>query len=516
MINRRAIAKAVITLSIPVIFTNLLQSLVAIVDVYIAGRLGSIELAAVGMSNSVRFLMFFSVMAVTAGEMALAAQAYGSGDKKRLQHVGEQAIILTLLVAIVIMVIGFTASAPLLNFMNGNGEKEVVVLAIAYLRWIFAGAAFLMTNFAVNSLMQATGDTLTPMILSVIVVILNLILSFAFAFGFGPVAPLGLVGIAIGTVFSRLLGAIIGVSILFLGWTRAQIKKLNNPPDWQLYKEILLIGIPSALQGVTRNGASIFLYKIINATAASTFGVAALAVALQIESLAFMPGLAIGVAATSLVGQAIGRWQLKEAKVSGDTALLLGMIVMGLIAIPIYIFAPALILFFNKDANPTVIKAGADYLRINAGFEPILAVAMVLSFALRGAGDTRPGLNSTFLSRWVVMLPFAYFTAIYLGLGIRAVWWSFVLAMVVSALYLFIRWQSLAWHKVALKTTAIYKKHLLHLSPEKQDQFLETVKIPLMQEKTAVEEIDDLGATYRDNNSKVVVRFSNGDFEVIR
>jgi len=515
MINRTAIAKAVITLSIPVIFTNLLQSLVAIVDVYIAGRLGSIELAAVGMSNSVRFLMFFSVMAVTAGEMALAAQAYGSGDKKRLQHVGEQSIILTLMVGLIIMVLGFLLLGPLLNFMNGSGKEQVVVLASAYLRWIFAGAAFLMINFSVNSLMQATGDTLTPMILSIIVVVLNLALSFAFAFGYGALPAMGLVGIAIGTVFSRLIGAIIGLSILFLGWTRAQIKKLNNPPDWQLYKEILFIGIPSALQGVTRNGASIFLYKIINATAASTYGVAALAVAMQIESLAFMPGLAIGVAATSLVGQAVGRWQLKEAKVSGDTAIVLGMFVMGMIAIPIYIFAPELVLFFNKDANPTVVKAGTDYLRINAGFEPILAVAMVLSFALRGAGDTRPGLTSTILSRWIVMLPFAYITAIYFGLGVTAVWWSLVLAMIVSALYLFIRWQSRAWEPIALKTTAIYKKHLVHLSPEKQDIFLETIKLPLMQEKTAIEEIDETSATYKTNDNKVVVQFSDGDFRII-
>lgn len=515
MINRTDIAKAVIKLSIPVIFTNLLQSLVAIVDVYIAGRLGSIELAAVGMSNTVRFLLFFSVMAVTAGEMALAAQAYGSGDKKRLQHVGEQSVILTLLVAFAIMSIGFLAVEPLLNFMNGSGEAEVVVLASSYLRWIFAGAAFLMTNFSVNSLMQATGDTLTPMILSIIVVVLNLILSFAFAFGYGFLPEMGLVGIAIGTVFSRLLGAIIGMSILFLGWTRAQIKKLNNPPDWQLYKEILLIGIPSALQGVTRNGSSIFLFKIINATAASTFGVAGLAVALQIESLAFMPGLAIGVAATSLVGQAIGRWQLKEAKVSGDMAIILGMIVMGAIAIPIYIFAPQLILFFNKDANPTVIKAGSDYLRINAGFEPILAVAMVLSFALRGAGDTRPGLTSTILARWIVMLPFAYLSAIYFGLGVTAIWWAMVLAVIVSAAYLYIRWQSLAWQAIGLKTTAIYKKHLIHLSPEKQEQFLEAVKIPLMQEKSAVEEIDDMGAVYKTNEARIVVRFANGDFKIV-
>lgn len=515
MLKHSAVIKLVLKLSIPVIFTNLLQSLVAIVDVYIAGRLGSIELAAVGLSNSIRFLMFFSVMAVTAGEMALASQAYGSGDKKRLQHVGEQSIVLTLLIALGIMLLGFLTIDPLLNFMNSGGETEVVILAASYLRWIFAGTAFLMINFSVNSLMQATGDTFTPMILSIIVVGLNIITSYTFAFGLGPIPAMGLVGIAIGTVSSRFVGAIMGLAILFWGWTRAQIKKLNNKPDWDLYKDILLIGIPSALQGIGRNAANIFLYRIINATAAATFGVAALAVSLQIESLAFMPGVAIGVAATSLVGQAIGRWQLKEAKLSGDIAMILGMLVMGLIALPIYIFAPELIAFFDKEANPVVIQAGTDYLRINAMFEPMLAVAMVLSFALRGAGDTRPGLESTIIGRWFVMLPFAYILGVYLGFGVTAVWWAVVLAMLVSAIYLYFRWQSKAWQKIALKTTAIYKTHLINLNVDKQQEFLQTIKVPLMQDKAVVEEINDNAVKYHLRDKVVEVKFVNGDFKLV-
>ncbi len=515
MLKHSSIIKQVLKLSIPVIFTNLLQSLVAIADVYIAGRLGSIEIAAVGLSNSVRFLMFFSVMAVTAGEMALAAQAYGSGDKKRLQHVGEQSIVLTVLIALGIMLLGFITIDPLLAFMNHGGDAQVVILAASYLKWIFAGAVFLMLNFSVNSLMQATGDTFTPMVLSIIVVGLNILTSYAFAFGFGPIPALGLVGIAVGTVSSRMIGAFLGLFILFAHWTRAYIKKLHNKPDWGLYKDILVIGIPSALQGIARNGANIFLYRIINATAAASFGVAALAVGLQIESLAFMPGLAIGVAATSLVGQAVGRWQLKEAKISGDIAMLLAMIVMGLIAIPIYIFAPDLIHFFDKEANPIVIKAGTDYLRINAVFEPILAVAMVLSFALRGAGDTRPGLESTIIGRWLVMLPFAYILAVRFGYGVTAVWWAMVLAMIVSAIYLFVRWQSKAWQKTALKTTAIYKTHLVHLSPLKQEEFLQTIKIPLMENKKAVEEITEHTVKYHLGNETVEVNFVDGDYTVV-
>ncbi len=353
------------------------------------------------------------------------------------------------------------------------------------------------------------------MVLSIIVVGLNVLTSYAFAFGLGPIPALGLVGIAVGTVSARFVGAILGLAILFLGWTRAQIKKLNNKPDWGLYKDILVIGIPSALQGVSRNAANIFLYRIINATSASTFGVAALAVGLQIESLAFMPGLAIGVAATSLVGQAIGRWQLKEAKISGDIAMILGILVMGLIAIPIYIFAPDLVLFFDKQANPIVIKAGTDYLRINAIFEPILAVAMVLSFALRGAGDTRPGLESTILARWFVMLPVAYVLAIYFGFGVTAVWWALVLAMLVSAIYLFIRWQSKAWQNVALATTAIYKQHLKYLTKEKQKEFLELHKTPLMQDKSVVEEIAEKTVSYHSKKAKTVIKFLDDGFEIV-
>ena len=80
--------------------------------------------------------------------------------------------------------------------------------------------------------------------------------------------------------------------------------------------------------------------RIVTSTAAGTYGAAALAIGLQVESLAFMPGLAISVAATSLVGQALGAWQVEEARAEGNVALALGVLVMSAIAVPLFVFAP--------------------------------------------------------------------------------------------------------------------------------------------------------------------------------
>ena len=501
-------------LAFPVILANLMQSLVNVVDVFMAGRLGPVEIAAVGMGNTVRLLVLVAVLSVTAGSMALAAQAKGARDPARLSFVAKQSLSLTVLLALVLGAVGWFAAEPLLGFLNSDGDPRAVALGTTYLQILFVGTVFLVGNFSINSLMQGAGDTVTPLYLSGGINVLNILFNYLFMFGPGPLPEFGVAGAALGTVCARAIGVGAGLMIFYSGKNVIRLLSGSYLPDWRMFGDILAIGVPSGLQGVVRNSAQLLVLRIVTSTAAGTYGAAALAIGLQIESLAFMPGLAISVAATSLVGQALGAWQVEEARAEGNVAVALGALVMSAIAVPLFIFAPALVRLFEPSAHPTVVGAGTSYIRINMLAQPILAFAMVLNGALRGAGDTRPGLVGTIIGRGIVVVPLAYLLALPLGFGVAGVWWALFAGTTVQAFYVLVRWRRGRWVGVALRKTPLYRLHLRGLPEEAQARFLETVRTPLMGQGDATEEVSPAGVVYTTPQAVVRVAFAGEAYTV--
>lgn len=494
-------------LAFPVILSNLLISLVGVVDVFMAGRLGPVEIAAVGMASSVRMLVLIGVLSVTAGAMALAAQAHGSGDAARVSHVARQSLSLTVILALALSVVGYLLSEPLLRLLGGGGDPRAVVLGTDYLQIIFLGTVFLALNLVVNSLMQGVGDTVTPLAITAGANVLNIGLNYLLMFGPGPLPAYGVAGAALGTLLARLVASVWGIWVLYSGRNIVTILPGSYRPDRAVFRELLAIGVPSGLQGVARNGAQVFVLGIVTATAAGTYGAAALAIGLQLESLAFMPGLAISVAATSLVGQSLGAWRTREARVRGNVAIALGVVVMTLLAVPIFVFAAPLIRLFDPSAHPTVVAAGGSYLRVNALFLPLLAVAMVTNGSLRGAGDTRPGLVGTLLGRCLLVVPLAYTLALTLGFGVVGVWWALCVGTTVQALWVWVRWQGGAWRRVALRKSPLYRLHLRRLPEAVQRRFVGEVRTPLLDVAGSSEHLEENAVRYTLPQDEVVVRF---------
>ena len=496
-------------LALPVIVANMLQSLVNVADVFLAGRLGPIEIAAVGMGTSVRMLVLVGIMAITAGCMALAAQARGAGDDEELSLVTRQSLSLAVLLSLLLGAIGYFGAEPILGFLNSGGDPRAVELGTAYLQILFAGTIFLTLNFTINSLMQGAGDTVTPLYLSGGMNVLNVVFSYLLMFGPGPLPALGVSGAALGTVISRAFAVAAGIALFYSGRNAVRILPGSYRPDPEMFRQILSIGIPSGAQGIARNAAQVMVLRIVTSTAAGTYGASALAIGLQVESLAFMPGLAVSVAATSLVGRSLGAWQVEEARERGNAAVALGALLMGSLGLLLWIFATPLVRLFDPSAHPTVIAAGTSYLRINALSQPILAVAMVVNGGLRGAGDTRPPLVATIVGRWLVVVPLAYLLALPLGMGVEGVWWALFAGTTVQAFYVAGRWLSDRWLQVGLSKSRLYRLHLRHLPEDDQRRFLEEVKAPLMASGEARERVEESGVVYQLPGGRVELEFAD-------
>jgi putative MATE family efflux protein len=513
--------RSVWRLALPVVAANLLQTLVNVVDVLFAGRLGPVEVAAVGLATSVRLLLLVVVMAVSAGAMALAAQATGGRDETAASAVARQSLLLAAALGVVLTLLGIPFAGPLLGLLDASGDATAILIATPYLVVLFAGSAFLVGQIVTASLMQGAGDTLTPLVLAAITNGLNVVLTWMLVFGIGPAPALGVTGAAVGTVVARALGLaaalwVLGRGRTAIGFGAAAARAAAWRPDLGRWRDLLAIGWPAGAQSLAYSAAGLVLMRIVTSTPSGSLGAAALAIGLQVEALAFMPGVAISVAATSLVGRALGAWQLDAARAAGRAALTLGVLFMSAVAVVLFAAAEPLVRLFDPSAHPVLVADGVSYLRINALAQPLLAVFMVLSGALRGAGDTRPALVGTVVGRWLVVLPLAWWWALGAGLGVVGVWWAFVVGIAVQASWVGWRWWRGDWPSVALGRTALYRTHLARLDPATREAYLREVRAPLLARHGCTEHVDPGGVRYRYPGGELRVRFDVSGFEAVR
>lgn len=495
--------RAVVRLALPVVAANLLQTLVNAVDVFMAGRLGPLEVAAVGLANSVRLLILVVTMAVTAGAMALAAQARGARDADALESVTRQTALLAVALSLALTVVGVVVSRPLLTFLNGGGDPFVVDAGAAYLTILFLGTVLLVGQLALTSLMQGAGDTATPLALAVVTNVFNVLFNWLFMFGPGPFPALGVPGAALGTVAARALGLVATIAVMARG--RNVIRWPRGP--WRLdavgARDLLAIGLPSGLQSLAYTSAGLLVVRAVTATPSGSYGAAALAIGFQVEGFAFMPGVAISVAATSLVGQALGAWQLERAWRAGHASVALAVVLMGAIGLGLAVFAEPLVRAFDPSAHPVVVADGAAYLRVNGAVQPILALFMVLNGALRGAGDARSGFRATLVGRWAVVVPLAWLLGVGLAFGTIGVWWAFFAGVTVQAVWVAVRWWRGGWWDVALRSTAVWRTHLHRLDEPERRAFLEGVRAPSLAVAGTRERVEPDGVRYERDGALV-------------
>jgi putative MATE family efflux protein len=472
--------RAMVVLALPVVVANVLQTLVNVVDVFMAGRLGPLAVASIGMASTVRLLILVVVMAVTAGAMALAAQAKGGRDPEALQDVTRQTLLLSLLLSLGLTAVGVPLAHPLMAFLNGGGPPEVVEAGGAYLVILFFGTALLVAQMALTSLMQGAGDTVTPLWLAGATNAANVLFNWLFMFGPGPFPAMGVPGAAVGTLLARGFGLLLALVVVLAGlnvlrWPRGRWR-WNGPR----IRDLLAIGVPSGLQSLAYVSAGFLVVRAVTATPSGSYGAAAMAIGLQVEGFAFMPGVALSVAATSLVGQALGAWQPRQAWRAGHAALALAIGLMGTVGALLFVFAEPLIRLFDPSAHPIVVADGVAYLRVNGAVQPILAVFMVLNGALRGAGDTRAGLTGTVVGRWLVVVPLAWFLGVVAAWGTLGVWWALFIGIAVQALWVALRWRRGRWLDVALQRSLVWRSHLHRLDEPERRAFLDGVRTPTM------------------------------------
>ena len=439
--------KTVWALTWPTVTYSVLESLVGLADVYMVGRLGKDAVSGVGLSNQVLMLVMVGAFAVTAGTTTLVAQFVGAGNREEAGETGRQALLAMFAVSWLIAIPMVLLSGAALRAMGA--PQAALTHGVPYMRIVFGGVVVTSLNFASSAVFRGAGDMITPLKIAAGVNVLNVVLNYLYIFGPGPFPALGAAGAAVGTVVSRGIGGLTAVYLLSRPGGLIDVRWANGFRfRGDLLRRMLRIGLPAAGTGLLRNGSRTLFFRVVTATASAAVALPALTVAFRVRMIVVFPALGFQVAATTLVGQAIGRGDRDQAERLGWEAVKLCAVIMFVLSGIMFVGAWPLTKFFHKD--PTVYASSLQVLRFVAVGQVFSAIAIAAGGALAGAGDTRPAFVYTAITEWLLTLPTAYVLANVVGLDAAGAWWPLAIAPVVQAALLVGRFAGGKWRRIIL------------------------------------------------------------------
>ena len=427
--TRQGLHRAVWMLAWPSVLTMLLQTLNSFTDRFFVGHLGSNALAAVGVGGQFMFLLFSVGMSISIGTSALIARFTGAKEPDKATLAANQSVWIAFLSAFACMVLVWPLRHLVVGWMGVN--PQAAALCVQYLSVTILGIPALFLMLILSSVFRGLGDTVTPLRVMIGVNIVHLGGDWLLIFGHWGFPRMGLVGGAVALIASQVIGALLYLWFLRDSPVRGLMTRLKRL-DMEWARRILNIGLPAAGQNLSRVLSMMIFTGVLARSPQATAAVAALTIGLTSESIAFMPGFAFSMAASTLTGQNLGAGNPNRAERAAWAALLQGLAVMVFMGAVFFTFATPFTHIFTHD--PKVVPLAVAYLKIIALSEPFLALGMILTGALNGAGDTKAPALAGIVTMWLVRLPVAWIAIYPLHLGAVGAWWGMSLSTALSGL----------------------------------------------------------------------------------
>jgi putative MATE family efflux protein len=446
-------------LALPVMAEESLTLLVGYTDWWLASHfLEGIEYkAAMGLMSYVLWLLPSLFAAIAIGATALIARSVGSGDPSTARRVSNQAFTIGVTLAVLVMVGTYFLADDFIRWMQL--EQRAAELALRYILIIMPGIPFIMIEQVASASLRGAGDTVSGFIAKSIVNVVNMTLSPMLMLGLGPFPRLGWEGLAIGTICGHVIGGVLLCGLLLVGRSGLRLRLSQMKPDFPVIRRILRIGLPGGVDVLSVLGCHLIYVSIINGM--GTFAAAAHGLGVQIEALAYLPATAFLVAATTMTGQFLGAKQPERAARSVHTTMIVATAFMTSVALVFYFGGEMLTTFFTGNANDPTGIITTQLLRIVAFSTPPLGILMVLTGALRGAGDTRMPLLITFVGLIGIRIPLAClfgwgafsilgWTIEGFSWGLAGAWWAMLIDVVVRSLLISWRFLQGGWKKIVV------------------------------------------------------------------
>lgn len=439
-----------VMLSVPAVVAQLSSIVMQYIDAAMVGSLGAEEAAAIGLVSTTTWLFWGLCIASSTGFSVQVAHRIGAVDMQGARNVLRQAVTSTTLFSFALAAIGVAISGVLPEWLGGDVSIHHDASLYFLIFSLFLPA--LQLNFLAGGMLRCSGNMRIPSLLGVVMCVLDVIFNFFLIFPtrhavvagidiFIPGAGLGVEGAALGTVAAETVVATIQMWYLCTHSSELKLTKEKGSfrPQVNILKKALRIGLPMGLEHVVICGAQIMTTVIV--APLGVFAIAANSFAITAESLCYMPGYGISDAATTLVGQSVGAKRRRLTRSFAFITVFMGMIIMGLMGLLMYIFAPQIIGLMTPVEE--IRSLGIMALRIEAFAEPMFAASIVAYGVFVGAANTLVPCLMNFFSIWAIRLSLAALLAPTMGL--KGVWIAMCIELCFRGIIFLIRLFKRSW-----------------------------------------------------------------------
>ena len=448
MLHSKKIMWNIFLLAVPIMLSNFLKSIHDVVDLYYVGEIvlpgvaqdiaeKSLEamFSAINVTTPIISVCQALAMGFMVAGSALMSQYLGAGKNENARKVSAQLLLMCFCVG-VIANIGLFILAP--NILSLMGAKDLIYkYSVIYVRYRAFELIGLFVFYAFQATRQSSGDTVTPVILNVVAIILNIIFSGFFIL----VMKMDITGAALGTVIANML--IIPPCLIMLLCDKKsaiQLRFKDLIPDFKNIFRIFKLGLPAALSQAFTSLAFLLINSLM--LGFESHIVAGISGGNKINSLLLFPAMAVGSVLATFVGQNVGVGNPKRAQKCVLSAAVLSLIITGIGSVLLFLFNRPMVNFILRN-TPAAVEPCVRYMYFLIVGLPLMGLFQVFVGTFQGAGKTGLGLILSSIRLWVLRIPVIWFMINILGRGESSVWYAMVIsnfgaAIIGLILYLFV------------------------------------------------------------------------------
>ncbi len=428
------VIKTMFLLGWPMMVSSLLQTLYNLTDMFWLGRLPTeearIAVAAINFTWPVIFFFISFAGGLGRGGIPIISQYIGAGDKEKANHYTGQIFSVVLIISSIMATFGFIFAYPIFELIGAKGE--LLETAATYGSIIFLGLPFMFVVMGGGSVISAEGDTVTPLIISSVSVLINMILDPILIFGLFGFPKMGVFGAATATVIARVIAAMWLLYLLLRGKLRLKPKWKDFKPRWESVKFILRVGLPSSASMSAMAFGFVIIQSILAQLPDQVLAIASYGVGNRIVNMMFVIVNGLAASLTIMLGQALGADDIKRSVEIARKGMFLMFYMLLAASGLIYIFRDPIVRFFIPN-NPEVIQGAKTFLSIVLIGIPYFGLFRVESSLLTGSGHTFQGMILSTARLWLLRIPLAIYFALIMGMDAIGVWFAMAISNMVSA-----------------------------------------------------------------------------------
>ena len=431
-------------LIVPLVIEQLLAIAVGLCDSIMVSYVGEAAISAVSLVDTVNVLLINAFSALATGGAVIVGQYLGRREPQKAGHSGAQLLLFMTEISLVIMAAFYLAKGFVLGVVFGEVEPDVAAFADTYYMIVQASIPFLALYSAGAAIFRVMGNSRISMYVSALMNLINVVGNAVLIFGF----HMGVEGVAIPTLVSRAVAAVVILILLYRPGLTLQIERVTWKHDPYVIKNILRFGVPNGMESSMFQLGKILLLSTVSVL--GTAAVAANAVGNMVATFQCIPGLAIGFAMVTVVSRCVGAGDYEKARFYTKKLMKYTYVMMGIAILVSLVGLPWILQLYKVSEEAEACASQLVWLHgvLGAVFWPL---SFTLPQALRAAGDTRYTMVGGTVSMWTLRVGLGILMGRYWGLGVLGVWIAMCIDWLLRVTLFVVRFKGHKWETMGIK-----------------------------------------------------------------